>query len=347
MLVPQHSAVTLLDPKLDVVFKLLFTREPGLLRAMLSAVLREEVTGLVILNPEVPGDLSDDKGIVLDILVELANKKRVVVEMQMRTHPALPERLLFYGARDYASQLQRGEEYEELMPTVVVVWLAEPLFEPSGPLHSIFELRERTSGRLFSDRLALHVLELSKLRAHQTSQSGGGQEEAGVLRWARFLVARNEEELTRLAAEDPIMDSAKNVLQQLSRDPAAARLARDRADGAKFYKMDLAASRREGVEEGREAGVKEGREAGVKEGREAGVKEGHEEGVAETLRASVVLLLTKRFGPLPESAERVLATADTSALQRMLKAIFELRSVDEALAFAEPVASGGSSLQKA
>jgi hypothetical protein len=69
------------------------------------------------------------------------------------------------------------------------------------------------------------------------------------------------------------MDSAKNALQQLSQDPAAARLARDRADGAKFYKMDLAASRREGVNAGREEGVKAGRE----------------EGVAATLRASVAL----------------------------------------------------------
>jgi hypothetical protein len=42
-----------------------------------------------------------------------------------------------------------------------------------------------------------------------------------------------------------------------------------------------------------------------------------------------------------------LATADTSALQRMLEAVFELGSVDEALAFAEPGAGGSSSLQNA
>ncbi len=42
------------------------------------------------------------------------------------------------------------------------------------------------------------------------------------------------------------MATAKQTLDQLSQDPAARRLARDRADAAIFYKMDLAASRLEG-----------------------------------------------------------------------------------------------------
>jgi hypothetical protein len=81
--------------------------------------------------------------------------------------------------------------------------------------------------------------------------------------------------------------------------------------------------------------------------RPEGIKAGLEQGVAATLGANVALLLTKRFGALSESAERVLATADTSALQRKMEAIFELSSIEEALALAEPGAGGGSSLQNA
>jgi hypothetical protein len=45
----------LLDPKLDIVFKLLLVRNPELIRAQLEAILGEPVLDFEILNPESPG----------------------------------------------------------------------------------------------------------------------------------------------------------------------------------------------------------------------------------------------------------------------------------------------------
>lgn len=238
----------LLDPKLDLVFKLLLTREPALLRDMLEGILARPVRELTILNPSICGDLSRDKQVVLDIRATLDDRSRVDIEMQTRNAPALTSRLIYYVAREYADQLRRGDEYHLLTPTAGIVWVIEPLCPTIDRLHSTFELRERHTNVRLSDHLAIHLLQLSALRRPNATKN-----DARVHRWARFLVARDEAELHRLASEDPIMRLAKETLDTLSQDPMARRLARDREDSIWFYKMHLAASRAEGEAHGRAA----------------------------------------------------------------------------------------------
>lgn len=235
-----------LDPKVDVVFKLLLTREPALLRDMLQGILARPIPDLTLLNPGIPGELASDKQIVLDIRAALDDGSHVDLEMQLRNLPALASRLLFYAARDYAGRLNRGEKYHLLTPTTGIVWLLKPLFPTLDRLHAIFELRERHTALRFSDQLAIHVLQLSHL-----SRSNATGYTATVERWARFLVASGEEERERLALEDPIMRIAKQTLDRLSEDPATRRLAREREDSIKLYEMHLAASRAEGEAQGR------------------------------------------------------------------------------------------------
>lgn len=75
----------------------------------------------------------------------------------------------------------------------MIVWLVEPLFPDIDQLHSVFELRERHTGKSFGDQLAIHVLQLSAL-----SREGATGYDSIVERWARFLVA-DDSELERLA----------------------------------------------------------------------------------------------------------------------------------------------------
>ena len=225
-----------LDPKLDIVFKLLLTRWQVLLLDMLQAILARPIERLTILNPEILGELASDKEIVLDIRVALPDGSRVDVEMQVRAGPALGSRLVYYAARDYADQLDRGDRYDALTPTLVIVWLVGVLPGLPDRLHTVYELRERHTNERFGEQLAIHVLQLSALSA-----SGAVGYAAQVERWARFLVARDDAEYEQLASEDPIMKIAKQALDELSQDPATRRLARERADAVKLYQLDAAA----------------------------------------------------------------------------------------------------------
>lgn len=104
----------LLDPTLDIVFKLLFSSTPEgreLLVLLLTAVLRPKspIAQLEILNPELAKDAIADKGIALDLLVRFDSGAQVNIEIQADKRPAFPNRALYYWARTFGGQLERGD----------------------------------------------------------------------------------------------------------------------------------------------------------------------------------------------------------------------------------------------
>ncbi len=256
-----------LPPTLDVVFKMLLTRNPKLLKSMLEGALGRQVKSFQVLNPEIPGDVSASKLIVLDILTELDTGERVDVEMQVRVTGAVASRIVYYSARNYTDQLERGDDYARLRPSITVLWVAERLFPDLERFHSVFELRERHTGRLYGDDLVIHVLQLSEI--HRVERPSGEEEAAHfeelVQLWGRFLAAKSELEFEQLAKHNTLMAEALEELDKLSRDPEAASLAQRRADALKFHDMELRISREEGREKGREEGREEGREGALRE----------------------------------------------------------------------------------
>jgi predicted transposase/invertase (TIGR01784 family) len=300
------SSVQLLDPTLDLVFKLLLTREPALLCDMLQGILEKPIRAVTVLNPGILGEQASGKGIALDIRVQLDDGSRADVEMQIRITAALASRLVYYGARDYADQLGRGDGYHLLTPTAVIVWLVDPLFPALDRLHSIFELRERHTHELFGPQLAIHVLQLSALPASPATGY-----DSSVERWARFLVARDAE-LDRLASEHPIMALAKQTLEQLSQDPEVRRLARDREDAIKLYQLDLLADRAEL--------------------RAKDKAEGNAEGKAEGKAEALLKLLGLRFGPPSEATRARAETATIAQLDAWIERVLTAETLDEVLA---------------
>ena len=319
-----------LDPKLDVVFKLLFTRELELLRSMLEAILGETIEEVRIMSPELLGDRSGDKGVVMDVRVALPSK-RADVEMQGQDHTALAERLLFYGTRDYTQQLRKGGRWEELTPTVVVAWLVEPLFENSEEFHTIFELRSRSDGRLYSEHLSIHVLELSRIPKDGAALPSVS--ERAVVRWARFLTARTEQEYEELAMEDPIMDAAKQALERLSLDPEAVRIAQEREDELKLDRIERAKA----IEKGVAKGVQEAVEKAVQEARvvqeravEKAAQEARVEANLASKRDAVFAVLEARGRTLSEEQRTRIATcSDAETLDDWLRLAARVETAGE------------------
>jgi predicted transposase/invertase (TIGR01784 family) len=271
---------------------------------MLSAVLGEEVEDLTILNPQVPGSLSTetvDKLVVLDIRVQLQGGKRVIVEMQVRATEELGSRLVFYAARDLSSELMRGEEYDELSPTVLIVWLGERMFSlNSEHLHRIFELRERRSGELLSDQLSVHVLQLEDFE-ELPAPSDESEGARAVRRWARFLMAEDEQDLDLLVSEDAGMESAVETIKTLSQDPEAVRLAEDRQASVRLYHHAIALAERKGKAEGK----------------------------AEKARATLERLLIRRFGTLPGPTVERLEGATEADLDVWTERLLDAKNLDD------------------
>ena len=209
---------------------------------MLEGVLGRPVRAVRVVDPDIPGEQVHDKGIVLDVRVVLDDGSRAIVEMQVRLNPALLGRFTYYLARDFVNQLRRGQGYELLTPSAVIVWLPEPLLPELEDLHSVFELRERRRGIVLGQYLSVHVIQLSAL---STAKATGY--DVLVERWGRFFMGYDDPNvLAQLAAEDPIMAVATRTLEEISQDPELRRLALEREDECALYRIELELCREEG-----------------------------------------------------------------------------------------------------
>jgi predicted transposase/invertase (TIGR01784 family) len=241
-----------LDPRVDLVFSLLFGAEQNrrLLIALLNDVLQPttpiESVEILPARPD-PADV-EEKLVFLDLRARLESGEQVDVEMQTRRHVALRPRVLFYWGRLYTGQLQRGEPYSGLQRCAVVLITDFAEFSGSG-FHSVFQARERSTGELLTEHLELHVLELPKLRGALV-----GIDEPALAAWCRFLSAETDEELEALAMQYPILKEAKDALDRLSADPEARERAERREIELKLYEYGARTIREEGREEGRSEG---------------------------------------------------------------------------------------------
>jgi predicted transposase/invertase (TIGR01784 family) len=303
----------LLDPKLDVVFKMMFARAESrdILVALLTAVLRppSPIVEVTVQSPEVPHMALLDKDILLDLVVRLRDESVVDVEMQTEQHEGAMARALYYWARLASSELHPAEPYCCLRRVVVILLLGYRAF-PATPFHGIFDVRERASGTLLSDRLEIHTVELPRL-----AELGAGEREAEreLWQWAQFLNARDRHELEELATMNPIMERAKSILEELSADPVAQEVARQR---------ELALlNRRHAQHLAHQAGFEEGKTLGLEEGKTLG------------LAGAIVAVLGARGIALdaPQRA-RLEGCRDLARLERWLARAAVATTADEALA---------------
>lgn len=284
-----------LDPRNDVVFKLLFARNEDLLKALLGAVLRPVVpiAHARVQNPELPKAYSDDKGSFLDIRVRLADGTLLDVEMQSVRRPALRGRALYYWAKLFGSQLATGQDYSALAPVISVLFLNYRELISSG-FHEIFRLQTQ-SHQLFSPLLEIHTIELTNLLVEEDEQA--------LVRWCRFLTVSARDELARLAEEDPMIAKAEQVLSEISADQQAREQALDR---------ELA-------------------EASVKIMRGAERQEGRIEGRIEAQRELLERFLSRRFGELSEAHRNHLGSASLTQLEAYTERAFDAQSLDDVL----------------
>jgi len=312
----EPARLGLLDPKNDFVFKTMLTRRVELLRHMLEGILGRTIRAVQVVDPDIPGERVRDKGIVLDVRVVLDDGSRAIIEMQVRLTPDLSGRLAFYVSRDFVDQLRRGQGYERLTSSVVIMWLPRPLLpELAEDLHSIFELRERRRGIALGKHLSVHVIHLCAL---PSSQATGY--DVLVERWGRFFVGYDDPEtLAQLAAEDPIMAMAVQTLKEISQDPELRRRALEREDERKLHRIDLAACREEGWAQGHDEGWAQGRDDGWAQGRDDG-------------QAALLLeQLGALFGPPSEATLARVRAGTAEELRAWGLRVLGAKSLDEVL----------------
>ncbi|QEP45081.1 Rpn family recombination-promoting nuclease/putative transposase [Ectothiorhodospiraceae bacterium BW-2] len=241
----------LLDPKNDLVFKVLFTTAPQLLCELINAVRHQFplITAITILNPEIYDEDLQGKFIQLDILAEDEFKRRYNIEMQVRQSDPWSRRSSYYLARTLTSQLEPGDDYALLQPVIGIHLLNFNLFNEadcSEQAHWCFEMRDRTNPAVqLGDELQLHLIELPKI----DRLAYGGK---ALRSWVKFFRHWQEEREIMSAVEYEPVQQAMTLLRHLSADEKTRRRAFVRERALRDERSALAAATAKGVAQGLE-----------------------------------------------------------------------------------------------
>ena len=253
---------TILSPKLDIVFQILFGEvgSEEITKDLLSTILDEQINEIDLnQNIVLRRRTLEDKMGVVDVLAKINNNEYCNIEMQIVDHKNSKKRTLYYWAKKYTQGIQKGNDYNDLKRTICVL-IAD--FELEGladmNFHSnwkIFEVSERK--KVLTDDFEIHIIELPKIR----KEKADGKEEK-LLEWLSFLEDPESREVAGYMEKNKNMKQAKEKLNTLSADEEMRILAELREKAIRDEK-----SLKEGsYNEGHANGLKEGRAEGIAEG---------------------------------------------------------------------------------
>lgn len=254
-----------IDPKVDYAFKRLFGHQPNqaLLIHLLNAVLQprshERVVDLELLNPFNDKDRLDDKLSILDVKARDQSGRQFNVEMQLLADRYFRQRVLYYWARLHHSQLEEGQDYHMLRPTLSLCFVNTSLFPKIPAYHLVFQLRERKHRLLFTDELVVHILELAKF----TKSAAELATPLDV--WLYFLRHGAQLDTEALPAALAAVEEIHRAMGEL-RMITQSDLERERYEARLKMQRDISsglhAALEDGIEQGRDEGLAQGRKEG-------------------------------------------------------------------------------------
>ena len=189
--------------KNDILFKLLFTQYPDLLKRLVAELLGisyDSIGEFYITNPEIPPDVVGEKFCRLDINMTV-NGQQADLEIQVEDEKDYPERSLYYWAREFSSALDTGKKYIDLPRTIIISIVAFEMFD-CEEIHSEFHALEVKRHTRLSDKFCMHYFELPKLPKTISRDDR-------LKLWLSLFNAETEEELKKIEAlEVQIMKQA-------------------------------------------------------------------------------------------------------------------------------------------
>ncbi|MGL4819514.1 MAG: PD-(D/E)XK nuclease family transposase [Bacilli bacterium] len=133
-------------PLHDVLFKYLFGNEAGkrALKNLCESFVGEKYDSLKMLDSQVSLVSHTDKGCRLDLFVDLEigkTSKRINLEAQLKHERYLWQRLLYYWTRAFSWGFKKGDNYDKLRESIVLVFLDGKLDRLPRAIRS-FSVRE-------------------------------------------------------------------------------------------------------------------------------------------------------------------------------------------------------------
>ena len=210
----------------DYIFKRVFAYKgnESVLKDFLEALLKIEIKGIKITNPEIiPYEKGEKRGL-LDIKAEINDGTMLDVEMQMKNERNTEERATEYMGKMISEQLQVGDSYQKLKKSIVI-FITNYNFLNRNSYHSVGRMKfDKTlkdeyvdMGFKIEDEIAskyieVHYIELPKFKKKELSKF------TKLDQWM-CIFTQNKEGIMLAEKENKEIKRAINTLDFLSKDP--------------------------------------------------------------------------------------------------------------------------------
>ena len=213
----------------DYMFRYILQKNKKVLKGLISSLLHlklQDIKSIEITNPINLSDNISGKDFVLDVDVFMNNDTKINLEMQVSNKHNWPDRSSSYTCRSF-DQLYRGHKYEEALPVIHIGFLDFTLFPDHPEFYSSHMLLNVKNNHLFSDKIKLSVVDLSKIEL-ATEEDKFYQ----IDYWARLFKAKTWEEIKMLAKDNENMQEAVNSIYIANADEMVRQkcLAREEAE---------------------------------------------------------------------------------------------------------------------
>jgi predicted transposase/invertase (TIGR01784 family) len=240
-----------LSPRYDVVFKSIFgEKHISVLADFLKAVLdlpEDEYHEIRVVDPHLLRKRKDGKLGILDLRLKTKRDKHLHVELQVSPHSFIWKRIEYYNASLLTDQIAAGDDYGKLNRAISILISYPVLLEETKEFHTRFRLYDEKTRIVFPESSEIHILEVQKAL---------GNENSPLANWLRFFAANTVEEFTMSAQTRPAIAEAWGVVQYLSGDEEARRL----AEYEEMARRDEAARQKDAYGQGLLEGRQEGRQ---------------------------------------------------------------------------------------
>lgn len=178
----------------------------------------DPIREISILNPFNHAALDKEKESVLDVKAQDQSKRIYNIEIQVLRENDFKEWTLYYWAKLYSGQLQKGDEYKELNPVICINVLDFQLFNNFKWAHNRFLLLdERTQNIVLSDKIQIHFFELGKIDFQLAEEIA-----FRLKTWGYFFNSEgkmDDKEFEELVIKgDPIMEKAHEAYKRFTSD---------------------------------------------------------------------------------------------------------------------------------
>ena len=249
---------TLLNPKIDFVFKKIFGSEehPEILISFLNAVLKPKkpIVSVEIKNSDLEKEYIEDKFSRLDVKALTSNKEIINIEIQLKNEYNMIQRNLYYWSKLYEEQLSEGDRYDKLSRTVCINIL-DFKYLKNDRFHNGYRLKEIETNEELTDLQEIHFIEIPKLKRFESTE-----EIVDLLEgWVEFLRDPESEVIRKLEMSNKEIREAKDELYRLSRNSKERELYYLREKSLRDEISALANAKEKGLKEGLKQGLFEGK----------------------------------------------------------------------------------------